>query len=90
MNISLFLLLTSLALATGQLIGEEVPEKHPPLQWTQCAAPGDCRTINGALTVDENGTCCICSFTHHFFAPRTCPRAPQVPVEEQSKISNMS
>lgn len=56
MNPSLSLLLASLALATAQLVGKELPENHPPLKWTQCAAPGDCRTINGELTVDENGT----------------------------------
>lgn len=60
MNPSLSLLLTSLALASAQLVGDVIPETHLSLQWTQCSAAGDCRITNGALTADENGTCCPC------------------------------
>ncbi len=42
------------SLGATQKIGDQEPEKHPPLTWSRCTGPGACAEVQGAVVMDSN------------------------------------
>lgn len=40
--------------ATAQQVCTLTAERHPPLSWQKCSAPGSCTTVSGQIVIDAN------------------------------------
>jgi len=51
-KMSFLALLAAPLLVVAQLVGDAVPEEHPPMTWSRCTSSGSCTDVTGSIVLD--------------------------------------